>query len=147
MATPETNLTGATFTLPQLQSMYSAGTPETAGNGVTYAPFGGPAGLPSGDKPIDLYVPQAGSGTRTYWLQQMDGGTAPTTLPNWVFATIQSDGGDTPAAFVGQTVEENDGTTVSADPNGIFPFVRFVLHRAVEGGRSLGYPLGDAGAD
>jgi hypothetical protein len=108
------------FTLAQLQALYSAGTPETATNGVTYAPTGGPSGLPAGDVAIDLYVPQSGSGTRNFWGTTLGFNT--TTLPAWVFDHIQSDGGNTVSQFVGLPAEEHDGTAVTVDPNGFAPF-------------------------
>ena len=45
-----------------------------------------------------------------------------TTLPAWVFDHVQSDGGNTVSQFVGQSVQQNDGTTVTVDPNGFDPF-------------------------
>jgi phosphate transport system substrate-binding protein len=118
--TPASNVQGANFTLSQLQALYANGTPETATNGVTYAPTGGPSGLPAGDVAIDLYVPQSGSGTRTFWGTTLGFNT--TTLPAWVFDHIQSDGGNTVSQFVGQSIEQNDGTAVTVDPNGFDPF-------------------------
>jgi hypothetical protein len=39
-----------------------------------------------------------------------------------VFDHIQADGGATVSQFVGQSIEQNDGTAVTVDPNGFFPF-------------------------
>jgi hypothetical protein len=114
--TPASNVQGANFTMTQLQTMYKSGTPQTATNGVTYDP----KGTVAGDTPIDLYVPQAGSGTRNFWATQM--GIDTNNLPAWVFDTIQSDGGNTVSQFVGRSVEEHDGTAVTVDPNGFAPF-------------------------
>jgi hypothetical protein len=143
VATPATNLNSATgvvpgFTLAQLSAMYNTGTPETATNGVTYAPFGVPGSpVPAGDTPVDLYIPQSGSGTLKFWASQLT--FSATTPPVWDFQTIQPDTGSTAtggtgtvASFVptsqGGTaanpvgVEEHDGTAVTVDPNGLFPF-------------------------
>jgi hypothetical protein len=135
-ATPATNLSalsGVGFSLSGLEALYSSGD-EAVANGVTsgastcYAPVGGPDAptlLPAGvtcssTVPVDLYVPQAGSGTLKFWASQLN--FSATSLPGWDFQTIQSDSGHTVADYVGQTVEEHDGTSVSVDPNGIFPF-------------------------
>jgi phosphate transport system substrate-binding protein len=118
--TPASNVQGADFTLAQLQAMYSAGTPETASNGKTYNPTGGPTALQAGQVAIDLYVPQPGSGTRSFWATTM--GFSNTSLPAWVFDHIQSDGGNTVSQFVNASVEEHDGTAVTVDPNGFAPF-------------------------
>jgi phosphate transport system substrate-binding protein len=118
--TPASNVQGANFTLAQLQALYSVGTPEMATNGVTYAPAGGPSGLPAGDVAIDLYIPQSGAGNRTFWATTL--GFSAATLPAWVYDHIQSDGGSTVSQFVGQPVQQNDGTAVTVDPNGFDPF-------------------------
>jgi len=117
--TPPSNVAGANFTLPQLQALYSSGTPETASNGVTYNPAGGPMPLQAGQDPIDLYVPQPGSALHFSWPVP---GTVNGPLPPWVSDVIQPDNGDTVSAFVGQPVQENDGTAVTVDPNGFMPF-------------------------
>jgi hypothetical protein len=129
VATPASNLvptTGANagqapgFTLAQLQAMYANGTAETATNGITYNPTGGPVALQAGQTAIDLYVPQSGSGTRNFWGTTLGFNT--TTLPAWVFDHIQADGTGTVSSFVGTQVEEHDGTAVTVDPNGYMPF-------------------------
>jgi hypothetical protein len=135
-ATPATNLSalaGVGFTVAGLQAMYKSGDDAVA-NGVTsgastcYAPTGTgapdntsllPAGVTcSSTVPVDLYVPQNGSGTLSFWESQIMG----TTINPWDFQTIQSDSGHTVADYVGAVVEEHDGTAVTVDPNGIFPF-------------------------
>ena len=128
-ATPASALNNPAFTLAQLQAMYANGTPETATNGTTYDPeavFNGHVAA-TGDVPIDLYVPQPGSGTRNFWATTM--GFNNTTLPNWVNDHIVTTANitnppatNTPTAFVGVSIEEHDGTAVSADPFGYAPF-------------------------
>ncbi|MCW2935243.1 MAG: hypothetical protein JWM19_6205 [Actinomycetia bacterium] len=68
--------------------------------------------------PVDLYVPPTGSGTLTFWESQING----TTVNAWDFQTIQSDGGHTVGDYVGQPVQQDNGASVTVDPNGIFPF-------------------------
>jgi phosphate transport system substrate-binding protein len=128
-ATPASALNNPAFTLAQLQAMYANGTPETAANGTTYDPEAVTNGhvAAAGDLPIDLYIPQSGSGTRNFWAGQM--GINATTPPAWVFDHIQTTANitnppatNTPATFVGVQVEEHDGTAVSADPFGYGPF-------------------------
>jgi hypothetical protein len=127
--TPASNLVPTTgtfagqapdFSLAQLQAMYANGTAETATNGITYNPTGGPVALQAGQTAIDLYVPQSGSGTRNFWGTTLGFNT--TTLPAWVFDHIQADGTSTVSQFVGLQVEEHDGTAVTVDPNGFAPF-------------------------
>jgi hypothetical protein len=101
------NLTTANmFTLTDLTNLYKNCTTVTEG-GVTY----NPNTATTGQVQIDLYVPQAGSGTLSFWASTL--GFSSTTLPTCVHQTI-----------VGTTtlVEENDGTAVSTDPNGYMPF-------------------------
>ena len=63
---------------------------------------------------INVYVPQAGSGTRSYWLGKV------------VVTETNITNGDSPATatIVGGTVgvQEHDGTAVAADPYAIAPF-------------------------
>jgi phosphate transport system substrate-binding protein len=101
--------TADSFTSADLVALYKNCTAVTEG-GVTYNP-GTPA---AGQVKIDLYVPQAGSGTRNFWATTL--GFSPTTLPPCVFDTIQAGPNAT------QPVEEHDGTAVSTDPNGFGPF-------------------------
>jgi phosphate transport system substrate-binding protein len=129
-ATPATNLTGLAsvgFSLAGLQTMYANGNDafNNSGSGICYAPVGGPDAVPatgtcSSIVPVDLYIPQAGSGTLSFFAGKM--GFSATTPPVWDFQTIQSDGGQTVADWVGQLVEEHDGTAVTVDPNGLSPF-------------------------
>jgi hypothetical protein len=138
-ATPATNLSalsGVGFSIAGLTAMYKNGDDAVA-NGVTtgsstcYAPtsVGTPAApdstslLPAGVTcssivPVDLYVPQAGSGTLKFWQSQIMGSTVNT----WDYQAIQSDSGHTVADYVGQPVQQDTGTPVTVDPNGIFPF-------------------------
>jgi phosphate transport system substrate-binding protein len=76
--------------------------------GVTYDP-----NIPAaaGDQQIHLYVPQAGSGTRSFWAATL--GFNATTLPSCVHDT---------SVTTGQPVEEHDGTVYAADPDGLGPF-------------------------
>lgn len=115
-----TKLAGASqFTDAQLQTLYGSCQPVTVtvnGTSVTYDPTGKIAG----DTPIDLYVPQAGSGLRTLWGTALNFSTS--TLPSCVFDRIQSDGGLVPASYLGQSVQQNDGTAVAVDPNGYEPY-------------------------
>lgn len=115
-STGPTSGTGATaittadsFTSADLVNLYKNCTAVTEG-GVTYNP-GTPA---TGQIKIDLYVPQAGSGTRNFWATTL--GFSSTTLPPCVHDTIQAGPDAT------QPVEEHDGTAVSTDPNGFGPF-------------------------
>jgi hypothetical protein len=126
-ATPATALNNPAFTLAQLQAMYASGTPEMATNGTTYDPEAVLNGhvAATGDVPIDLYIPQSGSGTLSFWAGQM--GFSTSSIPKWDNQTIISTSAlgtptSTPASFVGTQVEEHDGTAVSADPYGYGPF-------------------------
>jgi hypothetical protein len=68
--------------------------------------------------PVDLEVPQSGSGTRTTWLVDLTGST---TLPACVNQTIvNASAGNT--SFDGDAVQENDGTVYTVDPNALGPF-------------------------
>jgi hypothetical protein len=105
-----TNITTANdFTKADLVTLFADCGNVTEG-GVTY----NPNTASSGQTQIDLYVPQSGSGTLSYWSTTLGFSTSP--LPSCDHQTIVA-GPDS-----GQTVEENDGTAVSSDPNGIFPF-------------------------
>jgi hypothetical protein len=122
LSTGPTSGTGAT--LITHANDFSEGTAATPGDlinlykncsnitvdGVTYNP-----NTATGTQvQINLYVPQAGSGTRNFWASTL--GFNSTTLPTCVHDTIVA-GPDT-----GQQVEEHDGTAVSTDPNGVGPF-------------------------
>jgi ABC-type phosphate transport system substrate-binding protein len=105
-----TNITQAdNFTKAQLQGLYQC-TPQLVG-GVTYDPNSPPA---TGNTPIHLYIPQPGSGTRSFWEGQMG---------------ITEDSSGNPPICVhdhsvvdNTAVEEHDGTVLSGDPAGIGPF-------------------------
>src|SRR5262245_44656017 len=94
------------FTLTQLQQIYQ-GHPQTVG-GVTYDP-NNPVG--TGNTPVNLYIPQPGSGTRNFWAGQM--GIDPANLPVWVHDH---------SVVTNALVEEHDGTVYQGDPNGFGPF-------------------------
>ena len=105
--------TADAFTFGDLQTLYNLCKPVTEG-GVTYDP----TGTIAGDTKIDLYIPQAGSGTRNFFAGQI--GFSPTTPPSCVHDTIV--GGVLSSANPAVPVEEHDGTAVSSDPNGFGPF-------------------------
>jgi phosphate transport system substrate-binding protein len=79
--------------------------------GVTYDP-----NIPAaaGTTQIHLYVPQAGSGTRSFWANTLN--FSGTTLPTCVHDTIVG----SPAP--GTPVEEHDGTVFATDANALGPF-------------------------
>lgn len=111
VTTVATNLTGTSidaFTKTDLQNLYACNN-VTVG-GVTYNP--NTAG--AGQQQVDLYIPQAGSGTRNFWAGQML--INATTPPACVHDTIVA------GALTGQIVEEHDGKAVATDPNGFGPF-------------------------
>jgi hypothetical protein len=106
-----TNITTANdFTKADLVTLFTNCGDVTEG-GVTYDPN---TPVTSGDVGIDLYVPQSGSGTLSYWSTALGFSTSP--LPTCDHQTILA------GPEAGTTVEENDGTAVESDPNGIFPF-------------------------
>jgi hypothetical protein len=118
---PATNIAQASmFTQTELTTLYSCvpGTSSpndfVAVNGVNYFPNGdAPTGV-SGDVNIDLYAPQAGSGTLKFWASKLSfSATAP---PACVHQQILAG----PAK--GLLVEEHDGTAYASDPNGYGPF-------------------------
>jgi hypothetical protein len=67
--------------------------------------------------PVDLEVPQSGSGTRNTWLDDLTGGT---TLPACVNQTIVN-AASADSSLDGTAVEENDGLVYTVDPNAIGP--------------------------
>lgn len=102
------------FTFADLQNLYDNCATVTEG-GVTYNPNTATAGQTQ----IDLYIPQAGSGTRSFWASTL--GFNATTPPACVHDTIV--GGALAAAGTGNNlVEEHDGTAAATDPNGFGPF-------------------------
>lgn len=70
-----------------------------------------------GDIPVDLEVPQSGSGTRNTWLTDLTGST---TLPACVNQTIVN-AASADSSLDGTAVEENDGLVYTVDPNAIGP--------------------------
>jgi hypothetical protein len=109
----------ALFTQADLHNLYNC-TTVTEG-GVTYWPTGSPTAQPTGSQAIDLYQPQPGSGTRSFWE-----GTAAINFPDaspCVHDHIIG-GALAPAndGNVSVPVEEHDGTAVSTDPIGYGPF-------------------------
>ena len=101
------------FTITDLKTLY-ASCGEVTENGTTYWPFEVGATQPSGTQRIDLYVPQAGSGTLKFWASEL--GFTATALPACVFQTIQQ------GTANGTSVEEHNGTAVGTDPDGYMPF-------------------------
>jgi hypothetical protein len=111
------------FTINDLEAMYDHCTDVTEG-GVTYWPYQtgtGSTPQPANTQQIDLYLPQPGSGTLSFWASTLGfTSTAPPicdhqTIVNGPLASA-NDGGVTVA------VEENDGTAVTTDADGYFPF-------------------------
>jgi hypothetical protein len=100
--TPTTIAQAGNFTLANLQTLYGSCASVTV-NGVTYNPNSG------GN--IDLYAPQNGSGTLSFWESKM-GVTAVQTC--WHQTVVAG-----PA--IGIAVEEHDGAALASDPNGIAP--------------------------
>jgi ABC-type phosphate transport system substrate-binding protein len=103
--------TADSFTFNDLQTLYDNCQPVTEG-GVTYDP----TGTISGDTPIDLYIPQPGSGTRSFFASTI--GFSATTPPTCVHDHIV--GGALATDNV--AVEEHDGTVLASDPNALAPF-------------------------
>ena len=111
---PGTKITTAgDFTFTDLTNLYKNCDTVTEG-GVTYWPLGSPNPDPAGAVTIDLYVPQSGSGSRNFWLDTFTGQHA--SLPACVFDVSKA------GADLGASLEENNGTIVADDPNGIFPY-------------------------
>ena len=105
--TTPTNITTASqFTLANLKTLYGSCANVTVG-GVTY----NPNTATTGQQQIDLYAPQNGSGTLSFWESTM-GVTAVQTCWHQTVAT---------GPAVGISVEEHDGAALASDPNGIAP--------------------------
>jgi hypothetical protein len=111
-----------TATLTQISALYNC-TPTKIGS-TTYWPQQPNQTAPAGDKAIDLYVPQPGSGTRSFWEgtsaanfpdTEVDSTCVNDHIINGALASA-NDGG------VSVPVEEHDGTAVSTDPAGYGPF-------------------------
>ncbi len=98
------------FTLADLTTFYKSCGTVTIG-GVTYDP-NTPTG--AGNTPIDLYIPQQGSGTEKFWATTL--GFTYNAPPACVHNTTIA------GTNIGTTVEENDGTAVTDDPQGYMPF-------------------------
>lgn len=99
------------FTFGDLQTLYDNCQPVTEG-GITYDP----TGTIAGDTKIDLYLPQAGSGTRSFWSTTIgfNGTTPPSCVHDHIVGgALQNDN---------VQVEEHDGTAMVTDPNGFGPF-------------------------
>jgi hypothetical protein len=94
------------FQLSQVQDMYKNCNPQTV-NGVTYDPTGATG------TSIHLYIPQPGSGTRSFWAGQM-GIADPNNLPSCVH--------DHSVLNPAELIEEHDGTIFAQDPNAFGPF-------------------------
>ncbi len=101
------------FTAADLTNLYK-NCAQVSEGGVTYWPFEVGVTQPTGTQRIDLYVPQAGSGTLKFWAQEL--GFTATALPACVFQTIQQ------GTSSGTSVEEHNGTAVGTDDDGYMPF-------------------------
>ncbi|WP_433083564.1 hypothetical protein ACQP1P_05085 [Dactylosporangium sp. CA-052675] len=95
-----------------LQKLYRDGQAVVI-NGTTYDPQCNAAPCNGGATPIHLYIPQNGSGTRSFWLSKMGIGTVPAWLHDHAW---------TGTDYSGALVEEHDGTVLQNDANGIAPF-------------------------
>jgi hypothetical protein len=104
--TPTAITTASQFTVANLQTLYGTCANVTVG-GVTYNPNTAAAGQTQ----INLYAPQNGSGTLSFWESSM-GVTAVQTCWHQTIAVG-------PAS--GIAVEEHDGSALASDPNGIAP--------------------------
>ena len=115
VTTVATSITHANlFTETDLVNMYKNCAEVTEG-GVTYWPLQS-GGQPANTQQIDLYVPQAGSGTLKFWAQEMLGSSSDTFPTGCVYQTIQQ------GTLKGDLVEEHDGRAVGTDTDGYFPF-------------------------
>jgi hypothetical protein len=98
----------------------SVADPLAPGGTVLVNPNVGPQNptftLPSGQAQIDLYIPQAGSGTLSFWAGQL--GFSSTSPPSCDHQSIINAG----STYNGQSVEEHNGTAIAVDPQGYFPF-------------------------
>jgi hypothetical protein len=154
-AVPETNITfGSDLTEQNLIDLFTSciattvDAPGTTTPVATYWPLGdttaGQTTLPAGDTQVDLYIPQPGSGTLSFWASTL--GFNKSSPPPCDHQSIQgsSSGGDGSATFAGDLVEENDGLPYLADPNGLGPFsIAQWLSQEVHGhnNRTLGTAL------
>ncbi len=126
--TTPTAITNANlFTLANLKTLYGSCATVTV-NGVTY----NPATATTGQTQIDLYAPQAGSGTLSFWESAM----GVTAVQSCWHQTIVA------GPAVGISVEEHDGSAVASDPNGIAP-ISIAKWLAMSNGVSLDVRHGD----
>ncbi|MFY1634951.1 hypothetical protein ACN27F_17040 [Solwaraspora sp. WMMB335] len=100
------------FTLTQLRTMYSQGLPQVGSDGATYDP--NPADGTTGTA-VHLKIPQAGSGTRSFFSSVM--GISSSNPPTWVSDMFTPTAGGT-----AQSVQEHDGTAVRLDHNALMPY-------------------------
>ena len=140
VTTVATTLTGAGapdydfvnyLTIAELSALYSCPVPSSTNNegAVTVTDPLAPGGsvlvnpnvsstftLPAGQVQIDLYIPQSGSGTLSFWAGQL--GFSKTAPPGCDHQSIVNAG----ATYNNMQVEEHNGTAVAVDPDGYFPF-------------------------
>jgi ABC-type phosphate transport system substrate-binding protein len=109
----------ASFTKADLTALYNCNTATEAG--ITYWATGSPTAQPAGSTAIDLYQPQPGSGTRSFW-EGTSGINFPDASPCVHDHIINGALAPTNDGGVSVPVEEHDGTAVSTDPIGFGPF-------------------------
>jgi hypothetical protein len=120
------------FTVQNLIDLYVNCTTTVVNDGggatTTYWPLGDSNPIQSGQHQIDMYIPQAGSGTEKFWLHNSLGDPNSTTTGLPILnACDQNTIANGPLAAANDggvtvTVEEHDGTAVSQDEFGYFPF-------------------------
>ena len=108
--------------LAQVSALYNC-TPTKIGS-TTYWPQEPGQTAPSGDTVIDLYVPQPGSGTRSFWegtsaANFPDSEVDSTCVNDHIIAGALASAND---GGVSVPVEEHDGTAVSTDAAAYDPF-------------------------
>jgi hypothetical protein len=114
ITTVATNITQANlFTTADLTALYKNCLTVTEG-GVTYWPFQAGVTQPPNTQQIDLYAPQAGSGTLKFWATET--GFTSTAPPACVHQTVVQ------GTSMGAVVEEHNGIAMSTDPDGYGPF-------------------------
>jgi hypothetical protein len=104
--TPAKIVNAGLFTVANLQTLYGSCATVTV-NGVTY----NPATATSGQQQIDLYVPQSGSGTLSFWESKM----GVTAVQSCWHQTIVA------GPATGVATQQDDGTALASDPDGIMP--------------------------
>jgi hypothetical protein len=110
---PTTITDAGDFTIADLQTLYAdCGTVTVGSPAVTYWPEGSAVSQPAGSQRIDLYVPQSGSSTLQFWASTLG---MPSTLPACDHQTIIAGPAD------GVAVQEDDGTALASDPDGLAP--------------------------